>query len=299
MDDQNLKFWQVVKKKPALIAGLTVAATYITIKIIDILLNWYFNRGTSQYGFYINYTVVTFYPVFLVVFFVIVTNIIKGHINKNIGVERKPGRLDKYDRGYTWRDIYKDSDMFKLYVFVAFGMFCLIYSILEWISGLSGNYAIESISSSATTIAMILSIITSGFIVVFLQNKVVAWLIETEKGNKVLGISVFVFGIITAYCMSGISYLWSSVDDFTSDLENDVLMGLLIPFDVQTIFAALVTVWLAVMAKKYTKGQTQLIRTGLIIAIVSVIISFTPLQTGIQGIFIYARVILRGGSGLM
>ena len=66
-------------------------------------------------------------------------------------------------------------------------------------------------------------------------------------------------------------------------------MSIIIPFDMPTMLFGLITIWFAVKARTYAKAQKKMIRTGVIIAVISVIISFTPLQMIIQGIFISFR----------
>jgi hypothetical protein len=281
----EIKFWQVVKKKIVPILVITLVLTFVVIKVIDFILNWYLNRDTAAYGVYYNFTVSLFSPIFFIILFVIVTNIVKKYMNKD--VERKQGVLFKYHRGFTWRDIYRDKDAFAFFLIVAFGIFILLYNIVQWISGLSLNYAISSMRHISTELLIVISAVVAVWLVVFLQNTIIAWLIKTEKGNKMLGLLVLIFGILTALVMCGISYLWTPIDELSEDLKNDFYVGLLIPFDMTTIFYGLVTLWLAKMAKPYAKGQQKIILIGVITAVISVIISFTPAQMVIQFLVIF------------
>lgn len=294
MMNDNKKFWQVVKEKFAKILVLTIVFTYIITKVIDVVLNWALNRETAAYGIRYNYTISLFSPIIFVIVFIVVTNIIKGKMNNSSG--NKSEIFTKYNRGFGWKDIFYSKDSFFLVVILTIGLYYFIQSLGQRIATLSGNYGISTIGNIGGTGLLIVTIFLSVVIVVFLQNTILSWLMNSEQGNRVLGIVVFVFGIITAAAMSGVSYLWTSADEAGGSIAEDFWLGAIIPFDIQTTFFAMLTLWFAVKAFKYAKSQMRLTVTGLGIAIVSFIISLTPVATVLQVMFIGIHCALTGES---
>ena len=53
--DEEIKFWEVVKKKPLQILGITIGLTFIIVKLIDFVLNWYLNKDMASYRVSYNY----------------------------------------------------------------------------------------------------------------------------------------------------------------------------------------------------------------------------------------------------
>lgn len=292
--NDNKKFWQVVKEKFAKILVLTIVFTYIATKVIDVVLNWALNRETAAYGMHYNYTISLFSPIIFVIVFIVVTNILKG--KKNNPSDNKSEIFTKYNRGFGWKDIFYSKDSFFLLVILTIGLYYLIQRLGQRFATLSGNYGISTIGNIGGTGLWIVTIFLSVVIVVFLQNTILSWLMNSEQGNRVLGIVVFVFGIITAVAMSGVSYLWTSANEAGDSITEDFWLGAIIPFDIQTTFFAMLTLWFAVKAFKYAKSQRRLTVTGLGIAIVSFIISLTPIATVLQVMFIGIHCALTGES---
>lgn len=277
----KVKFWETVKKKPVHILGITAALTFVIVKLIDFVLNWYLNKDVAPHGPSYNYTISIFSPVFFVIFFIFTTNLFKKNMNKNTSEDK--GMKSKYGKTYTWKDIFKDKESIAFFVIITLGIFALLYTGTQWISSLSGNYAIDSLRYISLEILIIISAVISVFVVVVLQNTIIAWLINTEKGNKALGKIVFLFGVLTFLVMCGINYLWANPNEILSSFRDDYAIGLIIPFDVQTMVFGLITLWLRKKAKVYATGQRKMIKWGTVLAVVSIIISFTPLQILIQG----------------
>ena len=71
----KVKFWETVKKKPVHILGITAALTFVIVKLIDFVLNWYLNKDVAPHGPSYNYTISIFSPVFFVIFFIFTTNL--------------------------------------------------------------------------------------------------------------------------------------------------------------------------------------------------------------------------------
>ena len=122
MDDRNIKFWQVVKKKLLPILEISVLLTFIVVKVIDFILNWYLNKQIAAYSIATySYTISFLSPVFFIIIFLMVTNAMKRQMRKAV---QKPKKIrTKYDRGYTWKDIFKDR--------VSFGLFLIITLFLS------------------------------------------------------------------------------------------------------------------------------------------------------------------------
>lgn len=279
--NEKIRFWETVKKKPVHILGITTVLTFVIVKLIDFMLNWAFNKDVAPHGPTYNYTISIFSPVFFALFFVFVTNLFKKNMNKSTS-ENKCIK-SKYGKTYTWKDIFKDKESIAFFVIIALGIFALLYSGTQWLSSLSGNYAIVSLQYTSLETFIIISAVIAVFVVVALQNTIIAWLIYTEKGNKALGKIVFLFGVLTLLVMCGINYLWANPNEILSSFRDDYAIGLIIPFDVQTMVFGLITLWLRKKAKVYATGQKKMIKWGTILAVVSVAISFTPLQILIQG----------------
>lgn len=280
--DNKWKFWSVVKKKIWKILMITIVITFFIVKAVDLYLNWYLNRQTLAYGVRYNYTISIFSPIIAVIVFVLVTNIMKAFLNRRIEKQKIEGSKRHWD--YTWKDIFKDRESFMFYLLAVLGSYCLWYSIIQKISSLSSNYAVSSIANISTGTVVLVSCITAAILFVILQNTIIAWLIQTEKGHKTLCILTQVFGIVTFAVMIGVSYLWSGAEESIEDFAADAAIGLIIPFDINTVFFGMVTLWLWKKAKAYTAYEEHRARAnaGLILAIVSVIISFTPLPMAVQ-----------------
>lgn len=282
--DEEIKFWEVVKKKPLQILGITIGLTFIIVKLIDFVLNWYLNKDMASYRVSYNYSISFFSPVFFVVFFILITNLFKKSMSK-----RTSGNMlviSKYGKTYTWKDVFKDKESIAFFVIITGGVFGLLYYGTQWISDNSRNYALYSLRHISVETYIIISAVIAIFVVVVMQNTLIAWLVNTEKGNKALGKLVFVFGVLTFLVMCGISYLWANPDEIVSSFRDDYVIGLIIPFDLQTMVFGLITLWLGKKAKTYAMGQRKMIIGGVVLAIVSVVISFTPLQMIIQAVFV-------------
>lgn len=274
-------FWEVVKKKAVLILGITIVATFVFIKAVDFVLNWCFNNEPVVYGHRTNYTVVGFMPFIFVIAFIITTNIIKRRLNSSGGEQQ----LNKQEH-YTWSDIFKEKESILLYMLVSVAIFASLHFSIQKISTLSNKHAVASLADTSVEGLAIVSAIVGAFLFVFLQRTLVVWLKTTELGNKTLGLLVLVFGVITMAVMCGINYLWTPAEEIAESIQDDFAIGLLIPFDVSTMIFTLATFWLWKTARKCKLCNKEWINTGLIIAIISLVISFTPLQLIIQGIFI-------------
>ena len=140
--NDKVKFWETVKKKLVHILGITTVLTFVIVKLIDFVLNWVFNKDVAPHGPTYNYTISIFSPVFFVLFFVFITNLFKKNMNKSTS-ENKCIE-SKYGKTYTWKDIFKDKESIAFFVIITLGIFGLLYSGTQWLSGLSGNYALVS-----------------------------------------------------------------------------------------------------------------------------------------------------------
>ena len=201
----------------------------------------------------------------------------------------------KYGKTYTWKDIFKDRVSFGLFLIITFINVVLLYYGVNWISGLSVNYAITSFAYISTDILLVIAVIGAVYIVVFLQNiiipwfmdNVVAWFINTEKGNKLLGMFVLAFGILTAGFMCGVNYIWTRTEEVGTSMAEDFWLGAIIPFDITTMLFGLITLLFAKIAWPYAVSERRNILIGAGIAIISIIISCTPLQTVIQMMVVF------------
>lgn len=292
--NNNKKFWQVVKEKFAKILVLTIVFTYIATKLIDTVLNWALNRETAAYGIRYNYTISLFTPIIFVIVFIVVTNMVKGKLNNTSG--KKSEIFTRYNRGFGWKDILYSKDSFFLAVILTIGLYCLIQRIAQRFATISGNYGIATIGNVGGIGLWIVVIFLSVVIVVFLQNTVLSWLMNSEQGNRILGGVVLVFGILTAAVMSGVSYLWTSLDEAGGNMAEDFWLGAILPFDLQTTFFAMLTIWFALKAFKYAQSQRKLTIIGLGIAIVSFVLSMTPVSTVLQVVFIELHCVITGES---
>lgn len=294
---KKLTFWQVVKKKPAPIIGTSVVLTFLIIKILEFFMNWFFNKDNMVPGISHVYSLTLFYPFVFAIIFVVVTNYFKKKINgrrKKKNPEEKSVLDGKYGRGFTWRDIYRDREAFLLFWIVSLQIAGILFYITRLIGGLSKNHAVSSIGESGLPTLLFISAILSVFVTVYLENTLIPWLFQTKKGSSLLGIIVLVMGIITAYLTSGISYLWTASDELDDVIQNDFVLNLILPVDIPVIAMGVATLWVAYKARKCKiKKQFKLIKIGVIIAVVSMVISFTPIPTVLQALFLSFRMMIR------
>lgn len=285
-----MNFWQVVKKKLPVILGWTIGITFVVVKVIDALLNWVLNRKTAAYGVQYNVSAAMFSPVIFIVLFVGITKYIKKRLNG--GKTEGEGMQFKYHRGFTWKDIYRDREAFSFFVLMIYLINGLLYIGIRSFSKPSGNYAIISSQDTPISVLPLVSIVLAVIAVVFLENTVVGWLIKTKRGNQVLGKLVLFAGILTACVMGGVHYLWTPSKQSVEDFQMDAIIDFVTPFDFPTVFFGILTIWLAFKARKYAVSERKTIMLGVVIAVVSVIISFTPLNEMIQMMFMYLHYII-------
>ncbi len=288
---QRLKFWEVVKKKPLQILGITTAITFLVVKLIDLFLNWYLNRDNTFLSY--NYTVSFFSPILFVILFIIVTNIMKRRMNRDtLGIRR----TSSYGTDYTWMDIFTSKSSIVFFIIVTLSILVLLDSGLQKLSTMSINYAITSLDDIPGIALLVVSIIAAMYLVVFLQNTIIAWLMNTPKGNKALSILVLVFGILTFAFMCGLNYLWTAPSEVAASFQTDFLLGLVLPFDITTALYGLITFWLWSIAKNCAYTYVFPLYAGCVLAGIGILISLTPAQTVIQTIVI---TLIHGADALL
>ena len=293
--DVRYNFINTIKEKLKYVLGWSVGLTFVIGKIIEFVINWLLNVNYRGYGPRTIFPITIFYPIIFVVMFIKVTNYYKKKLNGELspqGTSVHGGRTKpEYYGNYTWKDIFKDREVFAFYVVLVMVMYCILYYGLQFISSFTNNYAINSLGMTSTDTLVISSVILAAVLVVFVQNTIISWLSKTEKGNKVLSIVVFGFGIITLMGMLGINYLWENPETIMESFATDYMMGMILPIDLTTSMLAIVTLWFWLKALKCKYVNKKMINMGMLIAAVSFVISLTPLQTGIQMMWV---LIIRG-----
>lgn len=287
---EKIGFIGTIKEKPLPILGWTIGLTFLVGKVIEFIINWLLDLSYSGYGPRTIMPITIFYPII----FVIVGLKVVKHFRKKLNAPtvtdgqipvKEKIRPDYYGN-YTWRDIFKDREVFIFYIVLVIGIWCAIYESVQFISRLSTNYAISSLERTSMESLLVIAVIIAALLVVWIQNAIISWLCKTQKGNQVLSITVFLLGIMTCIAMLGISYLWENPETLTESLAGDMFLGMILPIDLTTTTWALWTGWFWNKARTCMHVDRKMINTGLLIAVVSFIISLTPLQTGIQMLWV-------------
>lgn len=289
---EEIGFIGTIKEKPLPILGWTIGLTFIVAKVIEFVINWLLDLSYSGYGPRTIIPITIFYPIIFVIVGIKVVKYFRKKLNAPLVMETdNPVRVrgknhPDYYGNYTWRDIFKDREVFSFYIVLVLGIWCILYYGLRFISTLSSNYAISSLEKTSMESLLVLAVILSALLVVWLQNAVISWLSKTKKGNQVLSTIVFLLGVMTFIAMLGLSYLWEDPSTLEESLGVDMLLGQILPFDVTTTIWTLITVWFWNKARKCVYIDRKAINTGVLIAAVGFIISLTPLQTGIQMLWV-------------
>lgn len=283
---QKITFFQTIKEKWLPITGFTIVWTFLFVKVVDIILNWYINKDVVQMGPAVvryNITIAIFSPIIFIIFFVLVTLRTKKKLIAALALpEESVKERPSYWGNYVWQDIFKDRKFFGLFAGVTASLCMFLYGILQWLSGLSDNFAIMTLSDTPFEILIVVAALPSIKLTLFLKNVVMAWFVGTEKGNQIIAKVVFAFGAMTALVASGVEYLFKDPDTAMDEYAQDYALGMLIPIDLPTTFFAIVTVFFWFTAKKCPWCDAKLLKKGFLLAVISFVISLTPLQSAIQ-----------------
>lgn len=277
---------EVIKKKPLAILGGAAVITFLLVKVIDIFLNWYVNLNTPNSVITYTASIGMFSPIIFLGIVVLLAKVCAKKYNTEQIVP------DYYDN-YTWRDIFKDRTFFVLFAILTYILWLIIQIVLIWISNLSENYAIASMANTPVIVTLGVAAVLSMKLALVIQNIVLAWFMRTELGNKVISKVVFGMGVLTAIVMSGIDALWSDPNSSMEEVVQDYVLGELIPIDVWTTAFALITIFLWYKVKNCSWCDGKAVKRGFWIAVISFIISLTPLATGIQFVWIFVSVAIR------
>lgn len=277
---ESVKFKDVVREKPLQALGIPVIVAYFLQRLSEFICNYIFNignRGLAQ----INFSLVMFYPLFYLIALKLVVGFIRKKMMKQ-NVDEFEGKDVSGRVKYNFKDIFHDKESFIFFLLlsgVLYSVFCFVDALLVIALNDIGLYAGSEMSQN---ILLVLAVAAAGFLVVFLQNTLIYWLVHTEQGNIAFSYIVAGSGIITFLIMIGISNIGAS----GQEIADDMLLGMLLPVDISTTAWFLMTIWLWNKARKCSHCKASLIRTGLIVAGVSFLISLTPIADGISMLWI-------------
>lgn len=274
----------VIKQNALVIIGGATLLTFLIVKVVDFL--WNLHLEETMDDSFVTYvaSIGGYSPVIFVVIAGLLTIICVGKQTKS----EKPS----YRGNYTWKDIFKDRSFFALFLITSFLIFVVIQMAIILLVASSDNYAIISIADIPGVFFFFVAMVLGMQIALGIQNVILPWFMQTEKGNKIASVIVLVLGIFTTIKMSGIEALWSESGESLEEFMFEYALGDLVSIDIVVLLLALLTVYLWYKVRRTPCRQEKLIKTGFWLAILSFIISLTPLSTVIQFVWIYIRMMV-------
>ena len=196
------------------------------------------------------------------------------------------------NENFTLLDIFLNKKVFKNFIIVTFLLNCIVVPITNFylilIEGCTVENSLMLIFTCTNFTSICISALLAIGVILLFEKKLRGWLMQTRGGNTLLSILTLISGIITIAVMCGINSLWIPAEEVAESFRDDAYMGMLIPFDISTIIFALITFSLWNTTRKCTFCHKIFIHTGILLAVISVIISFTPLQLVIQALLLTA-----------
>lgn len=185
-------------------------------------------------------------------------------------------------KAYTLQDVFHNRKR-ALFILTFLINFIIVYIVTTpFLMGIPGYNAVGIILSCTNFATLGISALLAIGVIILFENKLYGWLTQTPLGNRMLSVITLGLGIATIAVMCGISYLWTPAEEITGNLQEDFYLGAIIPFDLMTLIFTLLTFHVWKMARKCPLSKKSWVHTGFIFAIISFIISCTPLQLFIQ-----------------
>lgn len=274
----------IIKQNVLVIIGGSALLTFLIVKVVDFL--WNMSLEQTMDDSFVTYvaSIGGYSPAIFIIIAALLTKICAARQTE----KEKPS----YRGSYTWKDIFKDRSFFALFLIMSFLMFVVIQIVIMLLVANSDNYAIISIADIPGVIFFLVAMVFGMQIALGIQNVMLPWFMQTEKGNKIASVIVLVLGVFTTIKMSGIEALWSESGESLEEFMFEYALGDLIPIDIVVLLFALLTVYLWYKVRKTPCREEKHIKTGFWLAVVSFVISLTPLATGIQFVWIYIRMMV-------